>query len=142
MKDNARNNLFFAIKILAGIGILLSTYLLWEQFFHPAFQPCSINTTVNCDAIVSGAVSKTVGIQTPLIGLAGYIIILCAAVLKKKKFLLSMATFGLAFCLWIGYKELFELHVVCPVCIGCELIMTTVFVLSIVAIRKNERFGT
>lgn len=131
-------SVLFLIKILAGIGILLALYLLWEQLARPAFQPCSINATVNCDAIVSGAVSKTLGVPTPLIGLVGYIIILCAAVLKKKKLLLGMATFGLVFCLWIGYVELFRLYVVCPVCIGCELIMTTVFILSIVVIRKNE----
>lgn len=128
---------FFVIKVLSIIGIGLAIFLLWEQFFHPSFQPCNINAVVNCDAIVSGPVAKTLGVPTPLIGLIGYIVIFIAATLKKKRLLMGMATFGVAFCLWIAYKEIFELHVICPVCIACQIIMLTVACLS-VALSKKE----
>ena len=123
--------LYLLVKLLACIGIVLACFLLWEQLFHPAFQPCQINSTVNCDAIVSGVVSKTFGIPTPLYGLAGYIVILTSAFLRKKKLLLSMTTFGLLFCGWIAYREFFQLHVICPVCIICDFVIVTVFILSI-----------
>jgi len=133
-----KKQIYITIEALSIIGIGLAVYLLWQQFFHPEFQPCNINATVNCDAIISGAVAKTLGIPTPLIGLAGYIIILLSALLRKPKLLLGMATFGLAFCLWIAYKELIELRVVCPVCIACQLIMISVFSLSAVLFRKSK----
>lgn len=120
-------NIFLCIKILSGIGILLSIYLLVEQLFRPAFQPCYVNSIINCNAIISGEVSKTLGLPTPLYGLIGYIVILLSAILQKKKLLFGMATFGLLFCLWIGYRELFH----CPVCILCQIIMITVFTLSL-----------
>ena len=126
------------VKILSGVGVLLAVYLLWQQLFRPAWQPCSINGFVNCDAIVSGAVAKTLGIPTPLYGLIGYIVIFFSAVYRKKTLMFSMATFGLLFCLWIGYRELFQLHVICPVCIGCEVIMIAVFILSL-KILKNKK---
>lgn len=130
-------NLFFAVKALSLVGIILSLYLLWQQFFTPSFQPCTINATVNCDAIISGAVAKTLGIPTPLYGLIGYIVIFFAAVFKRKNLLFAMATFGLAFCLWIAYQEFFELQVICPVCILCQTVMLTVFTLSVIIKRRK-----
>lgn len=127
-------------KIVLGlsiVGILLAVYLLWEQFFHPTFQPCSINQTVNCDAIISGAVSKTLGIPTPLYGLAGYIVMLFSALFTKRKLLLFTATFGLLFCLWIAFQEIVLLHVICPVCILCQLDMLSVFMLAFFLNRRK-----
>lgn len=125
------------IKFLSSIGILLAVYLLWQQIFRPAFQPCNINSFINCDAVISGEVAKTFGIPTPLYGLVGYVVIFFSSIFKKRKLLLSMASFGLTFCLWIGYKELFQLYVICPICITCQLIMITIFIMAIV-INKRE----
>lgn len=124
------------IRLLAIFGILLALYLLWERFFHPGIQPCNINSVVNCDAIISGAVSNTLGIPTPLIGLIGYVLILIGSVFYWKKLVVGMAAFGLVFCLWIAYQELFLLHVVCPVCILCQLTMISIFTLSLVAFKR------
>ena len=106
---------------IAGIG--LAVYLLWQQLFRPTWQPCSINATINCDAIVSGPVAYTLGIPTPLYGLMGYIVILIASIKKWRKVLLGTALFGLAFCLRIFFIEIFQLKVICPVCIGCQVLM-------------------
>lgn len=125
------------VKILGVIGVGLAVFLLWEQLFHPAFQPCNINDTVNCNAVISGVVSKTLGIPTPLIGLLGYIMILIGAFRKNAKLVLGMAAFGLVFCLYIAYRELFQLRVLCPVCIGCQLDMIAVFILGIFLNRKT-----
>lgn len=129
--------MFFVVKALSLIGILLALFLLWEQLYRPSFQLCNINTTINCDAVISGVLAKTFGIPTPLYGLIGYIVIFIAAILRKKKLLLGMATFGLGFCLWIAYRELFELSVICPVCIACQIIMITVFVLGSILFKRK-----
>ena len=129
---------FRAVKILSAVGILLALYLLWQQLFRPAFQPCSINSFVNCNAVISGPIAKTLGLPTPLYGLIGYVVIFLSAVYRKKLLMFFMATFGLCFCLWIGYRGLFQLHVVCPVCIGCELIMITVFILSLKILKTKK----
>ncbi len=126
------------IKILASIGILLAIYLVWQQFARPSFTPCSINAQINCDAVISGPLATTFGIPTPLIGLTGYIVILVAAFLARKKIILAMSTFGLAFCLWLGYVEIFQLSVLCPVCIMCQLVMIAVWVSSIQLLRENK----
>lgn len=130
--------LFSCVKVLAVIGILLAVYLLYEQNFRPSFNPCNISATVNCDAIISGSVAKTLGLPTPLYGLIGYIIILLAAIFQRKKLILGMATFGLLFCLWIAYQE-FLLRVICPLCIACQVIMFSVFAFSIFLFRVKNK---
>ena len=131
------NKIYFYIKILALLGIGLAVFLLWEQLMRPSFQPCNINAIVNCDAIISGEVAKTLGVPTPLYGLIGYVVIFLAGVFHKNKLLLGMVTFGLVFCLYIAYRELFELQVICPVCIACQIIMISVFVLSLILRRRD-----
>lgn len=125
-------------KILASIGIFLALFLLWERYFTPAFQPCNINATINCDAVIKGEVADTLGVPTPLIGLIGYLIILIAAFFKKAKLILGMAVFGLSFCMYIAYRELFELRVICPVCILCQIDMITVFIMSLIVNFKSK----
>lgn len=124
--------------MLGLVGVFLASYLLWEQMHKSAVPFCTINSTVNCDAIISGEVSKTLGIPTPLIGLIGYIFILIGAFKKNAKLVLGMAGFGLAFCLYIGARETFELRVTCPVCIACLVDMATVFILSVLLKRKTS----
>ena len=130
--------LYLVVKCLAAVGIILALFLLWEQLFHPAFQPCYVNSSINCDAIINGVVAKTLGIPTPLFGLIGYIVILFSAIYRKKRLLLGMATFGLLFCLWIAYREIIQLHVLCPVCILCDIDIITVFTLSIILQKKES----
>lgn len=133
-----KTKLYFWVKILAVIGLVLGTYLMWEQVSRPAWQPCNINATVNCDAVIKGAVSKTLGIPTPIYGLVGYALILIGAFIKNKKLILSMAGFGLAFCMYIAYRELFQLHVICPVCIGCQIDMIITFILAIMLNKRDK----
>lgn len=135
------HKVFRIIQVLSIGGIVLAIYLLWQQIAHPDFQPCNINSFINCEAVISGPVAKTFGIPTPLFGLIGYIVIFLSATFKKTTTLFLMASFGLLFCLWIGYKELFQLHVICPICITCQLIMIAIFILTLAIlarIRKND----
>ncbi len=136
-----QKKIYTAIKILASVGLLLAVYLLWQQISRPEFQPCYVNSLINCDAVISGPVAKTLGIPTPIYGLVGYVVILAATFYGKKKLLLGTGGFGVAFCLWLGYVELFQLRVICPVCITCQLIMLTIFGLAIFVNRKKSSEG-
>lgn len=133
-----QTKIYSLIKVLSSIGILLALYLLWQQFYRPEFQPCYVNSIVNCNAVISGPVAKIFGIPTPLYGLIGYVVIFFAAAWRRNKLLLSMATFGLLFCLTIGYIELIQLKVICPICIACQLIMIAIFGLAVVENRGKK----
>ena len=127
------------VKILAVVGIFLALFLLWERYFKPSFQPCNINATINCDAVISGPLADTLGIPTALIGMTGYVVILFAAIKKNTKLLLGTAVFGLSFCLYLLYMEVVVLKVLCPVCLACQADMLTVFILGLLLNKKKEQ---
>ncbi|MBI2641679.1 vitamin K epoxide reductase family protein [Candidatus Roizmanbacteria bacterium] len=132
------NTIWKIISFLSLTGIVLASYLLYSYIVRPAFQPCSINQTINCDAVIKGPVSTFFGLPTSLIGLIGYIVIFASSLLKKKRLLLAMSTFGLIFCLRITVIELFVIKVICPVCIACQLIMLVIFFLSLRLVKPKQ----
>jgi uncharacterized membrane protein len=133
------DKLHLAVKLVAVAGILLALYIIYQQVYQPPFEICNISSTVNCDAIISGPLSKTLGLPTSLYALIGYTVIFFASAFKKTKLMLGMATFGLLFCLYIGYRELFELKVLCPLCIGCHVTMITTFTLSLITYNREKK---
>jgi len=125
------STIYKTISILSVIGMALALFLFYEYLFQPAFRPCSINAVVNFDAVISGPIRTFLGIPVSLIGLFGYIVIFLGSLLKNRKLVLGMVLFGMVFCIRLLFIELFILHVVCPVCVSCFIVMTTIFVLSI-----------
>ncbi len=117
--------------VLSIIGILLATYLFYNFLTKPAFQPCYINSQINCDAVTKGSLAIMFGVPVSLIGLVGYIVILLSSLFKNKNLLLLMSTFGLIFCLYITYQEVFIVKVICPVCLACQLVMLAIFLLGL-----------
>ncbi len=129
-------NIWKIIKILSIIGIVLASYLFYNFLAYNVFsftplEVCNISKSVNCDAPTRGSLSTIIGIPVSLIGLIGYFTILYSALTKKKKLALGMTTFGMIFCLRLTFIELFVIHVICPVCVLCQIIMFVVWLLSI-----------
>lgn len=119
------------IVLLAIIGIGLASYLLYETLAPAHVSPCYVNATINCEASTKGSLSTLFGIPVALYGLTGYLLILLAAFKKWKGMVFGVATFGLVFCLRITILEVFQLGVVCPVCLLCQLDMVALFLLSL-----------
>lgn len=125
------NKLFRLSAILAGIGIVLASYLFYSYLAPVAPGWCDINSTVNCDAVTKGPLAEFLGIPVSLVGLIGYITILYASLMKFKKLHLFMVSFGMVFCLSLTYLEIFREKVFCPVCGACQLVMLILFILSL-----------
>jgi uncharacterized membrane protein len=126
-----KNTIWKALIILSSLGILLAVYLFYNFLTKPQVESCYFNSHINCDAVTKGSLSTLFGIPVPLVGLVGYIVILISSIFKQKLLVLAMSTFGMVFCLFITYQEIFILKVICPVCLTCQLVMFTVFLLAI-----------
>lgn len=133
--------LYTLAKVFSTFGILLALYIIYQQITQSGSAFCNISESINCDAIISGELSKTFGIPTPLIGLIGYIFILYGSIKRIPKLMLYMSTFGFLFCGWIGYREFFELRVLCTLCIGCHVSMIGVFITSILLNIKRKNIS-
>ncbi len=126
------------VKMLAAVGIGLALYLYVSYITQPVATICTISDRVNCDAVISGEVSTTLGIPTALYGLVGYVVILAAAFLNKKKLMFGMSLFGTLFCLRVTFIEVLQLRVYCPVCALCQLDMIALLVFSLLVLKKTS----
>ncbi len=133
---NSQKTVWKWVTVLSVVGIFLATYLFYSYLTRPAFQPCYINSQINCDAVTKGSLATMFGVPVSLIGLVGYIVILLSSLFKNKNFLMAMSTFGLIFCLYITYQEIFVIKVICPVCLTCQLVMLAIFLFGL-----NLKFG-
>lgn len=134
--------LYKTITILSIIGILLALFLYYEYLFQPVFRPCSVNATVNCDAVISGPIKTFLGIPVSLIGLFGYVVIFFAALFKKNSIVLGMVIFGMLFCIRLIFIEVFVIHVVCPVCVSCFIVMTAILILALRLVSAEKKQKT
>ena len=132
-------NIWKTLIILSIIGIVLATYLFYNFLIKPPIESCFINSYVNCDAVTKGSLSTILGIPVSLIGLTGYIIILILTIIKNKKMVLGMSTFGLVFCLFITLQEIFILKVICPVCLTCQITMLLIFIIALKLNLKSNK---
>ena len=133
-----QENLYKSIKMLSVVGIMLASFLMYNFIVRPAVELCTINATVNCDAVTKGVISTFLGVPVPLVGLVGYIVILVCAIMKKPKLVLGMAIFGALFCLRLTLLEIFVLHVYCPVCLMCQVVMLAVVVLGVWLVKLGK----
>ncbi len=131
-------NYYKIIAPLAVFGMLLAIYLFYEYLAPVHKSLCYVNSLINCEASTKGPLANTLGIPTALYGLAGYTVILIAALKKWPKLLFATATFGLLFCLRITYLEIFVIKAICPVCIGCQLDMIALFIFGFLLLRQPK----
>lgn len=126
-----KENLLWKITlILSVLGIILASYLLYSYFSPDPYDVCTVNESVNCEAVTKGTLSEIYGIPVSLVGLIGYVVLLCSSAMKKKSLTLAMSAFGMIFCLRITYMELFVEKIMCPVCLACQIIMLFIFLLA------------
>jgi uncharacterized membrane protein len=127
----AKNNIWRMLIGLSILGIILATYLFINYLNKPLIESCYVNSQINCDAVTKGSLSNLLGIPVSLIGLIGYIVIFLSSVFKNKLLVLGMSAFGMCFCLFITFQEVFFLKVICPVCLACQFVMLLAFLLAV-----------
>jgi len=134
-----KNNVVYkSILVLSLVGIGLAIYLLYNYLSPVPSDFCTINATVNCDAVTKGSLATIFGIPVAVVGLVGYIAILFGSIKKWGTWILGMSTFGMLFCLRLTFLEIFRERVLCPVCMACQIIMLVIFVLSLYLVKKEK----
>lgn len=136
MTKNQR--ILLIIAVLAGVGALVSLYLLWNHYTTgPSF--CKIGGAVNCDLVNRGPYGEIFGIPVSGIGLLGYALLgglalaLFSLPARQKEIMIALkitATLGFLFSLYLLYLELFVIFAVCPFCMVSLLLITIIATLA------------
>ncbi|HTD70271.1 MAG TPA: vitamin K epoxide reductase family protein [Gemmatimonadales bacterium] len=133
-----------AIVLLALVGLLVATYLWLYKIGVLGELQCG---TGSCEAVQASRYAELFGIPVAFYGVAGYAALMglglaglqprFAADRRAAELLATLATVGFAFSLYLTAIELFVLHEICRWCVVSAVIMTAIWVLSIMGLRSR-----
>ncbi|HSD25602.1 MAG TPA: vitamin K epoxide reductase family protein [Solirubrobacterales bacterium] len=112
-----------AILALAGIGV--ATYIAIAESGGGA-PKCVIGGS-GCETVANSKYSDLAGANVAVIGIAGYVLLLAAAVVPGDAgrfggFLTALVGFG--FSAYLTYLELFVIDAICQWCVASAVLMT------------------
>lgn len=94
-----------------------------------------------------GPYSEVFGIPVALLGVIGYAFLFLGSLLRARQpedvglrwFLLLAASGGLAFSLYLTSLEAFVLRTWCVVCLASQVLMISIFILTLLSWREPSR---
>ncbi len=127
------------ILVVAGIGI--ASYLTYVKLFNVAAYCAGVG---DCDTVQNSPYAMLLGVPVAVWGLLSYLALLGLWLVKRSDWrglghLASQAFFlgaliGVLYSAYLTYLELFVINAICPWCVASAIVMTALFVLSIVEV--------
>jgi uncharacterized membrane protein len=136
--------------LIAGIiGLAAAATLTIEKIellINPAYVPsCSINPVLSCGSVMITRQASAFGFPNPLIGIAGFAVVVTTGVLAVAKVRLPQwywvglaagVGLGVVFVHWLIFQSLYRINALCPYCMVVWTIMIPLFVVvTSVALR-------
>ena len=128
------------LLILAGTGIILTTYLTYTALFevHPAF----CNEGSGCDIVQSSRWATFLGIPMALWGLLTYVVIAGLTWTGRGKpgggtALIFVTVGGFAVSAYLTAVSVIEIGATCPYCLASFALITTILALALVRRPPN-----
>ena len=135
-----------AAAVLALAGVFLAAYLYLYKLGRIGTLACG---TGSCEAVQLSRWSRFLGLEVSLIGLLGYVALLILALVATRpaleqarwpaRWLAALSGLGVLFSAYLTAIELFVLHAICRWCVGSAVIITLIFVASMLDLRRVER---
>jgi uncharacterized membrane protein len=129
--------------VLAALGMLVSGYLTIYKLTDS--QTMCLGSG-DCSIVNSSVYSEVYGIPVALVGVFGYAAILGVLTRLRGSALPGgnavLITFGLSlagflFTVYLIYVETALIHALCPFCITSQVIMTVLFILSVIRLVRE-----
>lgn len=114
-----------AAGLIAVVGVGVATYIAIADASGGA--PTCLAGGGGCETVASSSYSHIAGVNVAVFGIAGYVLLLGAALTpgdsgRLAGLLLGLVGFG--FSAYLTYLELFVIHAICQWCVGSAVLMT------------------
>ena len=127
--------LLWASAVLAGLGILVSGYLVVKRFTGGSL---ACTRWAQCDVVNNSVYSQLFGIPVSVIGLAGYLLLLGLALaalrtngaMQRRILLLNFALTlgGVGFSVYLTYLEIYVIEALCAWCVASAILIALLLV--------------
>ncbi len=130
--------------LAAIVGTLDAAYLTWLTLSHNEVL-CAPGIG-DCYTVNTSRYSELYGIPVAIFGLATFLLIISILVLEPRLPFLhentNLAIFGISligviYSAYLSYLEEFVLHAWCPYCILSAIMITIIFIISIVHLKQE-----
>jgi len=155
-KRHPIESMYIALIILSLLGLFVVVYLIYLHYKPEAASICTINNKLDCDVVNKSVYARFLGIPNSIIGALGYLYFIISSFVILKGFNLSkvhyklrtrhlviltfiFALIGEGFSLYLLYIEAFVLHTYCIFCLSSLVIMTAIFILSMIILTYCNR---
>ncbi|MBI4301050.1 MAG: vitamin K epoxide reductase family protein [Chloroflexi bacterium] len=130
-KPELPRGLDFVVIGLVLLAIALSAWLSYLYYSSSRTSFCPAGS--GCDIVRASPHSRFIGIPIPLIGVAGYSLILLLGLWprnskEKSLSLYLLALAGFTFALYLTYLEFFVIKAVCPYCVATAISAGGIFI--------------
>ena len=140
---NRAQRMQWMIRVLCLLGIFVAGYLAWS--YLGGTEPYC-GGTESCAEVQNSSYADVAGIPVPVIGLVGYALLLGLSLLRGRlsaelDFYLPVLSFGAAligvlYSAYLTYIEAYVLLAWCYWCVASAVIITAIWVLTIVDLRR------
>jgi len=136
------------MALAALAGVLISGYMLLYKLGIITVLACG---TGSCEIVQASPWAVFLGIPVPLLGVAGYGLILVTALIgiqpgrtadrRIALILLAAAAFAFGFSGWLSWLEAVRIHAWCRWCLGSAATATVLFLLALpeIAVLRGGR---
>lgn len=135
--------------IAALIGLADSIYLSWIKLSHNEVL-CVGGGLGDCYTVNTSPYAEVYGMPIALLGLGAYLVIVLVFLFEKRNNFLqengNMIVFGVSligviYSAYLSYLEEFVIHAWCPYCVLSAIMITIVFIVSIVRLRRESELN-
>jgi uncharacterized membrane protein len=135
--------LFWGSAVLSILGALDALYLLIFKLTGNN-RMCLGNG--GCHDVNFSSYSEIYGIPVSVFGMAAFLAILCILFLEGRLKIAKengpLAIFGISlggvlFTAYLTYLELYVIHAICPFCVASAILITLIFILSVIRLVKQ-----
>jgi uncharacterized membrane protein len=136
------------VALLALTGLFVALYLTLYKTGAIGEITCSLGS---CETVNTSRWSTLLGLPVAAWGLGFYIVTLIVAIVATQDrwaddrapsvVLAALSGWGVLFSAWLTYLELFVIHAVCMWCIISAIIVTLIFITSLLDLRDYGKGG-
>jgi len=136
------------VTLLCLAGVFLSAYLWLYKLGKIGTLACGSG---GCETVQLSPYARFMGVEVSLIGLVGYVVLLVIALLSLQprfaaagwpvQLLAALSGAAVLFAVYLTYLELFVIHAICRWCVTSAVIITLVFALSLIELRRRPAPG-
>jgi uncharacterized membrane protein len=133
-----------AIALLALVGFFVALYLWLHALGYGGAIKCGASG--GCEIVQTSQWAVFLGLPVAFYGVVGYVAVfgvalaaLRPAALAERRWnvlLAGLTSVGFLFTVYLTYLELFVIHAICRWCVGSAVIITLIWIVSLLSLKS------